>query len=376
MTNLDRLKVSLTKHNAHKVAHLLKEYDAADVFKRLDEVHAEAAQARKNLSTLPGDALPPVWSKVRILGSDAIDALVLVAIIFSHRDLIDAMRTASRRKGFLGRIERGKQLQGKAYTNFVRIIDQLGYATRLTFEGVTFNLKGMFEIPGLGPLVRELLELKLLEAGWDRSNGVAEEATRLRFHEVFGLSAEELVEWLNSDAQPSAAGSVLLPKDEEFFQEETEGSPGKKFEFKPGHEDRDVDPVTRSGSTKSKANRLHNEIQNKLYAHLKDQLGAKSVGTEVDTGSGTAVDVMTQSASKLTFYEIKTGPSVRASIRQALPQLLEYAYWPDERRAHELVIVSHLPITNAADRYIKFLRSEFHLPLSYKQFDLKTNLLR
>jgi hypothetical protein len=375
MTDLDRLTVSLTKHNAHKVAGLLKDHAAAGVFDRLDEVHAERTQARKNLSTLPDDTLPPVWSKVQKLGEDAIDALVLVAIIFSHRDLIKAMQAASGRDGFSGRIERGKQLEGKAYTNFVRIIDQLGYATRLAYEGVTFSLKGMFEIPGLGPLVSELMELKLMEARWDRSNSVAEEANKLGLHDVFGVSPEEMSKWLRSDAQPAAAGPTLLPKDERFFQQENEGTTAKEFEFKPGHEERDVDPIARSGSPRSNANRLHNEIQNKLYIYLESKCGAKNVGTEVDTGSGTTIDVVTQSADKVTFYEIKTGSSVRASIRQALPQLLEYAYWPDKRRAHELVIVSHLPITGAADRYINFLRREFDLPLSYKQFDLKTNSL-
>jgi hypothetical protein len=96
----------------------------------------------------------------------------------------------------------------------------------------------------------------------------------------------------------------------------------------------------------------------------------------VDTGSGTSIDVATQVNGQITFYEIKTGASVRASIRQALPQLLEYAYWPQERRASELIIVSHLPVTDAADRYLKFLRAEFDLPLAYKQFDLKAKKLR
>ena len=79
--------------------------------------------------------------------------------------------------------------------------------------------------------------------------------------------------------------------------------------------------------------------------------------------------------NKITFYEIKTGTSVRASIRQAIPQLLEYAYWSAEKRADELVIVSHLKITGAAKKYLKFLRDQFNVPLSYKQFDLKTNTL-
>jgi hypothetical protein len=375
MTDLSRLKVSLTKHNAHKVAQLLKEYEAADVFDKLDEVHAEAAQARKNLSTLPGDTLPPVWGKVKALGDDAIDALVLIAIIFSHTDLIGAMKVASRRRGFTGRIERGVQLNGKAYTNFVRVIDQLGYATRLEYAGVTFSLKGMFEIPGLAPLVRELLELKLLEAKWDHANTVAEECVAQGFERVFGVSADELKIWLNTDAQPASAGSAMLPKDEEFFQEEAEGSPPQPFTFKPGHQDRDVDPVTRAASNRSTANRLHNDIQNKLFAHLKGIVGAKNVGTEMDTGSGTSVDVATQVNGRITFYEIKTGRSVRSSIRQALPQLLEYAYWPDEHRAHDLVIVSHLPETEAATKYISFLKAQFNIPISYRQFDLGNNVL-
>jgi len=233
----------------------------------------------------------------------------------------------------------------------------------------------MFELPGVGPLVRDLLELKLTEARWDRGNTVAEEAARLDLHEVFGVTRDELVAWLNSDAQPPAAGAALLPKDEDFFGEETEGTPAKLFDFKPGHIDRDVDPVTRAASAKSKANRLHNDIQNRLFAYLKAQHGAKNVGTEQDTGSGTSIDVVTQVKGQTTFYEIKTGASVRSSIRQAIPQLLEYAFWPAEHRAHELTIVSHLPLTADGDRYLKFLRAEFNLPLSYRQFDLTKDAL-
>lgn len=375
MTNLAKLKVSLTKHNAHKVARLLKEWPADEVFSKLDDVHAEKAQARKNLSTLSGDTLPPVWGKAQALGPSAIDGLVLVAIIFSHHELIDAMVNASSRDGFSGRIQRDKQLSGKAYTNFVRIIDQLEYASTLDNRGVTFNLRGMFEIPGLGPLVGELLELKLSAVGWNQSNTISAEAARLGFNKVFGISSDELVEWLTKGMQPAAAVSSLSAKDDEFFQEETEGSASNPFIFTPGHNERDVEPLSKSASSKSKANRLHNDIQNRLYAHLKTELGAKSVGTEVNTGSGTAVDLVTQKGGITTFYEIKTGASVRASIRQAIPQLLEYAYWPSVTRADRLVIVSHLPITKSAANYLKFLQEEFDLPLAYQQFDLSKNIL-
>lgn len=375
MTDLNRLRVSLTKHNAHKVARLLKSYKAAEVFARLGEVEAEPSQARKNLSTLPNGALPPVWSKVQQLGPDAIDALVLIALIFSHKDLIAAMVSASGRKSFVGAIERNKQLNGKAYTNFVRWLDQLGYATKVEGDQVTFNLKGMFRIPAFGALVRELLELKLAEAKWDRRNSVSDEAAANGFHRVFGIKRIELKAWLDADACPGAAATSLTSKDEEFFDEEVEGKAPKKFEFKPGHAERDVDPLAKAGSPKSKANQLHNDLQNKLYQHLKNKLGPEHVGTEVNSGNGTSIDLVTQCDGVTNFYEIKTGSSVRSSIRQAIPQLLEYAYWGADDIADNLIIVSHLPITKSAEKYVDYLRNKFGMPLEYQQFDLKSGQL-
>lgn len=375
MTDISRLKVSLTKHNAHKVSSLLKKYRASQVLDNLGEVHAEEAQAHKNLSVQSGNRVPDVWAKAKKLGDNAIDALVLVGIIFSHHDLISAMINASGRSGFSGRIERDKQLAAKAYTNFVQIIDQLGYATKRDYDGVSFNLRSMFEIPGLGPLVGELLGYKLAAANWNGIGAIADEAVAQNFHMVFGITSKELKDWMSSDAQPDAAGTQLLPKDEEFFQAEDEGSAPKAFEFRPGHQERSVEPITRSTPARTKANQLHNDIQNRLYAYLKAKLGAANVGTEIDTGSGTAIDVATKEKSKVTFYEIKTSKSVRASIRQAIPQLLEYAYWPNEKRADELVIVSHLPLTRAAGSYLNFLRDQFELPLSYRQFDITRNTL-
>ncbi|MRK21527.1 hypothetical protein [Pseudomonas sp. JG-B] len=375
MTDLSRLKVSLTKHNAHKIARLLKDYRADQILEKLHEVHAEEAQAYKNLSVLPDNKIPEVWSKVKKLGDNAIDALVFVSIIFSHHKLIDAMISASSRSGFSGRIERGVQIKAKEYTNFARVIDQLGFATKLDYPGVTFNLRSMFEIPGLGPLVGELLEHKLVAARWNRFGSVSDEAVAQNFHQVFGLSASEFKDWLSTDVQPKTAGTSLLPKDEEFFQGEGEGGALKEFEFRAGHTERAVEPISKAASAKTKVNQLHNDIQNKLFSYLCAQYGEKCVGTELDTGSGTSIDVVVKEEGKTTFYEIKTSASVRTNIRQAIPQLLEYAYWSERKSADELVIVSPLPITKSAARYLKFLRKEFKLPLSYRQFDIKTNEL-
>jgi hypothetical protein len=359
------------------VAALLKQYPASEIFDRLDEVAADAGQARKTLSVFAGDALPPVWSKAQALGPDAVDALMLVALLFSHHALIRVMIDAEQRRGFSGQIARNQLQPVKAYTNLAQWIDQLGYATMHEVGGaVRFNLKRMFDMPGLGPLVAELLDLKLRQAGWDGRGSADREAARLGLHKVFGVTAAEFRKWLSTGAQPATAQSALTAKDEEFFEDQTEGARQGQFLFRPGHVPRDVTPLTLTGSRRSTAARLHNDIQNRLYKHLRSKLGAQAVGTENDTGSGTSVDLVTVHRGKTTFYEIKTGPSVRASIRQALPQLLEYAFWPQEERADALVIVSHLPATGAATRYIEHLRNKFGLPLAYRQFDLSTNRLR
>ncbi|MCJ0824974.1 hypothetical protein MQC88_03195 [Luteimonas sp. 50] len=374
MTDLSRLKVSLTKHNAHKIAPLLKKYKASSVLSKLSEVHAETVQAHKNLSVQNGTQVPKVWAKVRKLGGNAVDALVLVGIIFSHHELILAMSNASSRSRYSGRIERNVQLTGKAYTNFVQIVDQLGYATKRDLKGVTFNLRSMFSMPGLGPLVGELLKYKLIAANWNQAGTVADEAIALSFQNVFGVTDKEFRDWITVGAEPLDAGTQLISKDEEFFDSPDEGVTGT-FAFKPGHEQRSVDPVSKKASAKTKANQLHNDIQNRLYEYLKAKIGAPNVGTELDTGSGTAIDLATKQPGKLTFYEIKTSSSVRSCIRQAIPQLLEYAYWPAEERADELVIVSHLPITKAADKYLAHLRDKFELPITYRQFSLTDNRL-
>lgn len=375
MTNLSRLIVSLTKHNAHKIAGLLKDYDARQVLDKLDVVQADGAQAKKILSVQQGNIVPVVWEQAKEIGNSAVDALVFVGIVFSHHKLIEAMVNASSKVGLSGRLERDNQLKGKAYTNFARVVDQLGFATKLDYPGVSFTLKPMFEIQGFGPLVGELLGYKLDAAGWDRTNSIADEAINQGFHNAFGISTEEFKKWVSKGVQPSAARTQFLPKDEEFFQAEDEGGAIKPFVFKNGHTDRAVDPVMREGSAKTKANHLHNDIQNKLYAFLQGALGAACVGTEVDTGCGTSVDVVTRRGGKVIFYEIKTSPSVRTNIRQALPQLLEYAFWPTEKRADELVIVSHLRLTTGGRRYLEHLRKQFGLPIAYRQFDLKTNCL-
>jgi hypothetical protein len=75
------------------------------------------------------------------------------------------------------------------------------------------------------------------------------------------------------------------------------------------------------------------------------------------------------------YYEIKTGLSAQSCIREALGQLLEYAYWPGAQLAARLVIIGEPPLDKYAKTYLETLQKEFSLPVEYRQFDMKFGLL-
>jgi len=109
----------------------------------------------------------------------------------------------------------------------------------------------------------------------------------------------------------------------------------------------------------------HNRLQERLHAALVATHGADNVGTEVPSGAGNNVDVMVRTTDGYWFYEIKTETTARACIRQALGQILEYAYWPGNQGACRLVIAGE-PILDAAGTvYLEKLREDFKLPLAY-----------
>lgn len=373
MTNLKKLNVSLTKHGAHKVAALLKKFETDEVLNHLWNsergINIETAQAKKTLSVNGKGVVPVVWDKAKALGNEAIDALVLIAIIFSHHQLIAAMQKATNKRPFAGTINRGETLDGKAFTNFAHIIEELGYSTKHSVAHVDFDLQKLFRIEGLNALVVELLTNRLTLAGWDRKRPFIDEATALNFHEAFSMTEAQFRTWLSTGALEDPE---LDFEDEDFFLNADDKPTSGKFVFKAGHNEKKTGSVpVAAPKLPTKANLLHNEIQNSLVAALVEKFGKAHVGTENDTGDGTSIDVVVKTEKNCTFYEIKTASSVKACIRQAIPQLLEYAYWHGSAdRADALVIVSRHPLTKEADTYLGFLRTQFGLKIYYEQHEI------
>lgn len=373
MSDLKRLKVSLTKHGAHKVAALLKIFPEDEVLEHLDTevgIDIDLPQAKKTLATDDRGVVPPVWGRARKLGNEAIDALVLIAIIFSHFELIRALRRSVDKRPFAGTIKKGDVLKGKAFTNLACVIEELGYSYGHTSEYVKFDFRKMFYIDGLSSLVQELLAVKLKSVGWNQKNSLIDEVVRQKIHEVFSVSEGQLRRWFDGEKYVAPGDFLGDPKEAEFFFEGNDEPVPGNFVFKAGHNNKKTGVVSvRSRGDSSEATLLHNEIQNSLYIELVRQYGEKSVGTEVDTGANTSIDVVVKTEKFCWFFEIKTASSVKAAIRQALPQLLEYAYWHGAAdRADRLIIVSPLPITSDAKNYLSFLNKKFGIPIDYQRY--------
>jgi hypothetical protein len=370
MLNVSKLSVSLTKHGAHKLSLLLRKYDKDNLLNHLEGVepgiNIEAAQARANLSVGPTGVVPEVWNKARTAGTEAIDGLTLLAIIFSHRDLIRAMREG-RNQAFRGIVRRGQVLDGKAVTNFAHTLEELGYSVDHTPDHISFNLARLFEIPGLHKLAFELLQLKMRPAGWLPREPLVDALVAAKLNEVLAITPDQFRNWLANGDIDSIGDAI---EDADFFTDASEEKAAKRpFAFKAGHNAKKTGSISIAAPKHDgTAELLHNKIQTSLYESLVERYGRDCVGTEVDSGLGTSIDIVVKTAKFCWFYEIKVAKTIKAVIRQAVPQLLEYAYWrSDGEVAEKLIIVAKFKLTKDAAEYLDLLRKRFNLPIHYEQ---------
>lgn len=367
MTKLQRLRVSLTKHGAHKLVTLFERYPASTILNNLDgsynDIYITLTQARKNLS-VHGGVVPKVWDEARNRGRPFVRGLALIAIIFSHIDLINAMRaSAIPGKKFQGEIRRGERISGKAFTNIKCTLIELGFATSNSPQFVSYDLSALFSIEGLHTLAAEVLRLKLEDAGWSKENSFLDELNTLGLHEVFAISESELRSWLvTGDMHESH-----VDLDDEFFALGSD-LPTHNIapKFRSGHKPKKTGVVVVNAVAPRAAQLQHNAMQTKLYEQLVAEHGPQCVGTEIPTGDGCSIDVVLKTASLHVYYEIKTAPTTKACIRQALPQLLEYAYWGGGKNHVDLlVVVGPSKATPEGERYLCLLKNRFGLPLEY-----------
>lgn len=112
-----------------------------------------------------------------------------------------------------------------------------------------------------------------------------------------------------------------------------------------------------------------NQIKRRLYEKLKYQTDLK-LGDEIHSGNGGKIDLVGSLPSgEYDFYEIKPALFARHAIREALPQLLEYAFRRGGSPARRLIIVSQAPLDRDSDDFLATLRAK-GFPIHYQQVSL------
>ena len=138
------------------------------------------------------------------------------------------------------------------------------------------------------------------------------------------------------------------------------------FKFRPGFVAKPSSAQASQAEKELDITLRHNDLQAMLYRRLVEKYGGENVGTEVPSGTGT-VDVMVRQEGGFLFYEIKTASSPRACLREALGQLLEYAFWPGSQEAIRLIVVGETELDEEAAKYLCILRERFSIPLEYER---------
>lgn len=150
----------------------------------------------------------------------------------------------------------------------------------------------------------------------------------------------------------------------------------KKFSFSPGHKDKKNSAKSKYETQSTEIDLIQNRIQKNIFRQLVKVYGKRNVGTEQDTGFGSLVDLVVRDIDKkFIFFEIKTSYSVKLCIREALSQLLEYAFFPNVNNAKKLIIVSPNEITPDSKKYMRSIRKRFKIPIYYQKYDSEQKAL-
>lgn len=108
-------------------------------------------------------------------------------------------------------------------------------------------------------------------------------------------------------------------------------------------------------------------MEAELFKLLMERYGDRNVIRQQDN-----VDITVNEGSRRHFIEIKSNPIAKGAVRDAIGQLLEYAYcrpvkdWESIR----LIIVAPGPETAEVSAYLKRLRARFGISVIYRRFNL------
>lgn len=143
-------------------------------------------------------------------------------------------------------------------------------------------------------------------------------------------------------------------------------------EFRPGFKAKASSAIATQVRKQWQIILRHNKLQEVLCQQLVSQFGAENVRAEFVNVGRTSVDIVVRQGTEYWFYEIKTAASARECIREALGQILEYAFWqPEAWKVSRLIIVGEAVMDKDCKNYLQLLKKRFLLPIEYQRINSK-----
>ncbi len=140
--------------------------------------------------------------------------------------------------------------------------------------------------------------------------------------------------------------------------------PLNRIQFNQGlHIAEEIDSRS-SSPEKIKVQHLHNELMRRLYYHLCQQYGEKNVGTENHIGTK-KIDVVVKTEGGYNIYEIKTDKEPRNCVREAMGQILDYAFFECGDIINKMVIVGVTTESKEVNTYLAKFREKNSLEIYY-----------
>jgi hypothetical protein len=210
----------------------------------------------------------------------------------------------------------------------------------------------------------ETMKIELQEVGADFKKFRDSEANiffNIRFKFIDAKINDDPIEIAKKDTNINSDHYKLLSQNKDFILELDDEYDDYQKKYKTGK------TKYRTFDGECEYTLRHNEMQNEIYDFLeknKKEYDYKYIRKEknrVDIKAKTNKDAWH-------YFEIKTDKP-KESIRQALGQIIEYAYYPDVEKAEKLIIVADEEPNDDIIKYIKHIRNKFNLPITYRYFD-------
>lgn len=208
-------------------------------------------------------------------------------------------------------------------------------------------------------------EVKLVGGKWESIIATNPEIffnVRFKFANVF--PAEELIEISEEDISITTHCFKLLPKKQPLTlltDDENENDDGNE---------KNTNKRKKVFNVECEYDPYHDMMQNALVKLLRASGEYKRVIIEKGR-----VDIKAETKNKnWHYFELKTD-NPKLSIRKALGQVMEYAYFPDLEKATKLIIVADAEPDPDTIKYLDFIRKKFNLPVKYRYFYIDKNYL-